>query len=160
MDIRIVPMQSDADKDGKGYVHYQSWMETYTGLIDQEYLNNRSLEKCVETAHRYPQNTLVAKDGENVVGFVCYGAYRDDSLKDTGEIYAIYVLRAYQGKQVGYRLMNAALEQLRMYPHIALWVLKGNERALRFYERYGFNLDGAEAQIRIGTELRMRLAKS
>lgn len=155
MDIQIVPMLTDAEKDGKGYVHYQAWMETYTGLIDQRHLDARSLERCVETAHRYPQNTLVAKAGEKVVGFVCYGAYRDDTLNDAGEIYAIYVLRAYQGQKVGYRLMQAAMAQLAGYKKVALWVLRGNERALRFYERYGFTLDGETAEIRIGTELRM-----
>ena len=51
--------------------------------------------------------------------------------------------------------MNAAMEQLRGYDQVALWVLKGNARALRFYERYGFRLDGTQAEIRIGTELRM-----
>lgn len=157
MDIQIALMESDADKAGKGYVHYQAWNETYTGLIDQQHLDNRSLEKCVEMARRYPQNTLVAKVGEKVVGFVCYGAYRDDTLPDTGEIYAIYVLRAYHGKRVGYQLMNAAMAHLRTYSQVALWVLKGNERALRFYERYGFYLDGAQEQVRIGTELRMKM---
>ncbi len=155
MDIQIVPMQSSADMDGKGYVHYQAWMEAYTGLIDQQHLDARSLENCIQKAHQSPQNTLVAKDGDRVVGFACYGAYRDDSLQNAGEIYAIYILRDYYGKCVGYRLMNAAMEQLRGYDQVALWVLKGNTRALRFYERYGFRLDGTQAEIRIGTELRM-----
>ena len=35
---------------------------------------------------------------------------------------------------------------------IALWVLDGNERAIRFYERYGFRFDGAEKTIRLGEE--------
>ncbi|MBU1020148.1 MAG: hypothetical protein KJ847_02955 [Firmicutes bacterium] len=45
------------DAEGKGYVHYHSWNEAYTGLIDQEYLDSRSLEKCIEQAKEYPQNT-------------------------------------------------------------------------------------------------------
>jgi len=39
-----------------------------------------------------------------------------------------------------------------------VWVLKGNERAIRFYERYGFRFDGTEQEIKLGTsntELRM-----
>lgn len=155
MDIQIVPMQSDAEMDGKGYVHYQAWKEAYADLIAPEHLVSRSLERCIGNAHQYPQNTLVAKDGDRVIGFVCYGVYRDDSLQNAGEIYALYVLQAYHGRRVGYGLMNAAMAQLAGYKQVALWVLKGNARALRFYERYGFRLDGKQAEIRIGTELRM-----
>ena len=57
-----------------------------------------------------------------------------------------------------YELMNAAFERLAEYPKVAVWVLKGNDRAIRFYERYGFRFDGAEAEIMLGspnTELRM-----
>ena len=59
---------------------------------------------------------------------------------------------------LGYALMNAAVEKLSAYEKIAVWVLKGNERAIRFYERYGFRFDGTEAEIMLGTpntELRM-----
>ena len=89
--------------------------------------------------------------GENVIGFVAYGAYRDQTLPQCGEIYAIYVLREYHGKQVGYALMNAAFERLSGKDQIALWVLKGNERATRFYEQYGFRFDGTEQEICLGT---------
>lgn len=54
--------------------------------------------------------------------------------------------------------MNAAMEKLSDYPQVAVWVLKGNEKAIRFYERYGFRADGTEAEILLttpNTELRM-----
>lgn len=54
--------------------------------------------------------------------------------------------------------METAFAQLRGYRRIMLWVLRGNERAIRFYERAGFTLDGEEKQVLIGTpnvELRM-----
>lgn len=159
MDIGIVPMKTAAEKTGKAYVHYQAWNEAYTGLIDQKHLDNRSVEKCMEKAFDHPENTLVAKDGDKVVGFVCYGESRDGDLPDAGEVYALYVLRAYQGQKVGYRLMNAAVEQLDGKNKVALWVLKNNLSAQRFYERYGFRADGTEAQIYLGTEIRMVLLR-
>lgn len=151
-------MESGEEMDGKGYVHYKSWHETYTGLVDAGYLKGITLEKCIETARRWPDNILVAKDGERVAGFAAYGAYRDATLPECGEIAAIYVLREYQGKGVGYGLMRAALARLSGYATAAVWVLKGNERAIRFYERYGFRFDGTQAQLMLGTpavELRM-----
>lgn len=157
MSITITPM-TEADMDGKGYVHWKSWQETYPGLIDAGYLAEITLEKCVKIAHRWPDNLLVAKDGDRVVGFVGYGAYRDDSLLNTGEVYGLYLLREYHSQKIGYALMNAAFERLTEYPSVAVWVLKGNERAIRFYEHYGFTFDGAEVDVMLGTpnkELRM-----
>ncbi len=154
----IKKMESEDEINGKGYVHYKSWHETYAGLIDVGYLERHTLEKCTAIAHRWPDNILVAKDGEKVVGFVGYGAYRDDTLPAHGEVFAIYVLAEYHGRRIGYELMNAALEKLSAYQKIAVWVLKGNDSAIHFYERYGFRFDGTEAEVMLGTpnkELRM-----
>ena len=158
MDCKITPMISDEDVMGKAYVHYKSWHETYTGLVDSAYLDAFTLEKCVKIAKSFPNNILVAKDGDRVIGFVGYGAYRDETLPGAGEVYSIYVLADYHGKRIGYDLMCAALEMLSGYDRIALWVLEGNERAIKFYERFGFRFDGERAEIRLGTprtELRM-----
>ena len=154
----IKPMESEEEINGKGYVHYKSWHETYAELIDARYLENFTLEKCTAIAHRSLNNIIVAKDGDKVIGFAGYGAYRDSTLSQHGEIFAIYVLEEYHGKKVGYELMNAALEKLSDYKKIAVWVLKGNTRAIHFYERYGFRFDGAKVEIVLGTpntELRM-----
>lgn len=154
----IKPMESEEEIDGKGYVHYKSWHETYPGLIDAGYLEGITLEKCVGIARRWPEDIIVAKDGGRVIGFVGCGAYRDESLPGYGEVFAIYVLKEYHGQKVGYELMNAALERLSDYRKVAVWVLKGNDKAIRFYERYGFRFDGARAELMLGspnTELRM-----
>ena len=154
----IKPMESEEEISGKGYVHYKSWHETYAGLIDARYLEGITQEKCVETARRWPDNIMVAKDGDKAIGFVGFSAYRDSTLPEHGEVVSIYVLEEYQGKKIGYGLMNAALERLAGYQKIAVWVLKGNDKAIRFYEQYGFRFDGAEAEIVLGTpntELRM-----
>lgn len=155
-------MEPGAETEGKAYVHYRSWHETYPGLVDASYLEGVTLEECTEIARQWPDNILVAKDGARVIGFAGYGAYRDDSLPAHGEIYALYVLAAYQGKGVGRALADAALERLSGYSKIALWVLEGNARAIRFYERYGFRCDGTRAEILLGApnmELRMIYAR-
>lgn len=156
--ISIVPMVTEEDIDGKAYVHWKSWHETYPSLIDSEFMKTITIEKCESIAHRRTDNILIAKAGDKVVGFVGYGEYRYDTLKDCGEVFAIYVLADCYGKKVGYELMNAAFEKLTDYKTIAVWVLKGNERAIKFYERYGFCFDGTEKEIMLGTpntELRM-----
>lgn len=158
MNIQIVPMVTDEDINGKGYVHWKSWHETYTGLVDPAYMEKTTLEKCIDTARRWTQNLMVAKDGGKVIGFVGYGEHSDDIITNCGEVFSIYVLSDYHGKKIGYELMNAALEKLSDYDKIAVWVLKGNDKAIRFYEKYGFRFDGTEKEIMLGTpntELRM-----
>ena len=148
----IKPMETEEEMDGKGFVHWKSWQEAYAGLLDPDYLaNGQTLEKCLRAAHRWPDNLLIAKDQDRVIGFASYGAYRDDTLKDCGEVFALYVLKEYYDQGIGYALMNAALEQMKTYSQIALWVLDGNERAIRFYERYGFRFDNTSQSIILGS---------
>ena len=162
MGIEIKPMQSDSEIRGKAYVHWKAWHEAYTGLIDQAYLDNFTLEKCTDRAFRWLDNILVAKEGDKVIGFVGYGVCNDEALPETGEVFAIYILKEFYGRQVGLSLMNAALEKLCEYKKIAVWVLEGNERAIRFYEKCGFRADGTSKQIKLGTpvtEIRMILER-
>ena len=162
MEIIIKQMESDEEIRGKAYVHWKAWQEAYAGLIDQTYLDSLSLEKHTEAAFRWTDNTLVAKDDGSVIGFVGYGACRDESLAEAGEVGAIYILKEYYDKKIGYALMRAALEKLSDYKIIAVWVLEGNCRAIRFYEKCGFRFDGTKKQIKLGTmntEIRMILTK-
>ena len=152
MSITIKPMQSPAEFEGKGYVHWRSCHETYRGLMGQSYLDALTPEKCTEMAYRWPDNILVAKDGEKVAGFAGYGPCRDDGFSEAGEVIALYVLSEYHGKRVGRALLDAALEQLSKYRRIILWVLKGNGRAIRFYEKCGFRFDGTEQTAMFGKE--------
>lgn len=161
MSIIIKKMENDAEIKGKAYVHWKTWQEAYLGIVDQGYLDALTLEKCERNAYRWPESTLVAKDGERVIGFSAYGKYRDDELPDTGEIFAIYVLSEYYGQDIGRKLMQAGLERLD-FPKVAVWVLKENVRAIRFYEKCGFHFDGGEEEITLGspiTALRMILRR-
>ena len=154
MNIEIRPQRPE-DADAKGYVHWKSWQETYPGLMEERFLINQSLEKCQTIAHRWPENTFVALLNGKVLGFTCYHPYWGDDLSNCGEVQAIYVLREAQGLGIGRKLMDAALEALSDYESVALWVLKGNDRAIGFYEHYGFRFDGGEKAAPVGTELRM-----
>jgi ribosomal protein S18 acetylase RimI-like enzyme len=154
MPFQIVPMASEQDMDGKAYVHWKAWQEAYAGLVDSAFLANHTLEKCQAMARRWPDNILLAKTDEGrVIGFVGYGKNRDNDLADSGEIFAIYVLRDYYDKKAGYALMEAGMEKLMDYSRVAVWVLADNARAIRFYERYGFVRDGASKAITLGTPL-------
>ena len=144
-------MESEEEIKGKAYVHYKSWHETYRDLVDAKYLESITLEKCNTIAHQWRDNIIVAKDKERVIGFVGCSVCQNSTLSNYGEIFALYVLQEYHGKKVGYELMNAAFKKLSDFKKIVVWVLKGNEKAIRFYERYGFHLNGEEKEIILGS---------
>ena len=59
--------------------------------------------------------------------------------------------------------MQEGLAKLEDYPQIAVWVLKENKRAIEFYKRCGFEFDGREEEIKLGTpvvEVRMVLDRA
>ena len=154
MSVNIKKMETGEEMRGKAYVHFKSWHESYSDIVDAEYLNTQvTLEKCERTAKKYPDNIFIAKDGERVVGFAAYGKYRGEDLSDCGEVFAIYVLQEYQKRKIGYALMRAAMDRLQEYKKVALWVFKDNQKAIGFYKRFGFVPDGTENVFTLGTEL-------
>ena len=160
VDIIVKKMETDEEIKGKAFVHWQSWHEAYPGLVSQDYLDRFTLEKSEKMAFSWTDNLLVAIDKGRVIGFVGYGCRRE--LPEEGEIFAIYILSEYYGKGVGLRLMEAGLKKLKDYPKVNLWVLKGNNRAIRFYEKCGFCPDGNEMyndNVK-ASEIRMTLVRS
>ncbi len=160
MGITLKKMETDEEIKGKAYVHWKSWHEAYSGIVNREYLDRLTLEKCEKMAYSWPENTIVAEENGNVIGFVCYGD-RGEEAPDVGEIFALYVLAEYYGKDIGRKLMDAGLEQIKHFSQVRLWVLRENRRAIRFYEKCGFLPDGTEmtnANIS-ATEIRMVLKR-
>lgn len=149
----IVPMLTAQEIEGKAYVHWKAWQETYTKLLPAEFLETRKLEQCRKWAFDFPQDTFVAKIDDKVVGFVCCASTRQEGIENTGEVYALYVLEAYHGQGIGYRLMRFALEELKAFSQIVLWVAEGNERAIHFYEAIGFRFDGTSKVVHLGKEI-------
>lgn len=160
MDIVITPMVTEADIKGKAHVHWKSWHETYRDLVDASYNDNMTLETCERVARKWPGNHLVAKDGDRVIGFVAYGVCRDEGLEDCGEITALYLLAQYHDRKIGRALLDSALRKLSDYNRIVVWVLRGNERAVRFYEKCGFRMDGTWEEIILGKpNMRLRMIR-
>ena len=159
MQIIIKKMETDEEIKGRAFVSFQSWREAYSGIVEQKFLDNITIDKCLETAVNTKDNTIIAKDGDRVVGFVQYRKYDYEDLEDAGEIAALYVLTDYYGKGIGYRLMQEAVKHLSGYSQIALFVIKGNQRAINFYTRYGFRFDGQEGMSQVGVPVARMILK-
>ena len=118
MKYKIIPMTTDAEMDERGFVHWKSWHETYVDLMPCEYLESMTLEKCVKIAHKFPQNTFLLKIDNKTVGFSCV----HKSAENTYEIVALYLLKEYHGKKLGYELLKYTISALHESQKIILWV--------------------------------------
>ena len=131
------------DAYGRGFVHYTAWLETYPGLMPQEFLDTVRLENRVNIAKRHPENTLVALVDGKIVGFVSYleEGRSHVSIFPASEIGAIYILKDYQRYGIGSALLDEALKRLP-HPSVVLFVLEGNQKAIAFYQKKGFRFTG------------------
>ncbi|NEC89852.1 GNAT family N-acetyltransferase [Streptomyces sp. SID12501] len=134
-------------------IRIRSWQHAYKGLMPQPYLDALSVTEDAERRRTFFVRAgsevvdLVAERAGEVIGWACHGPYRDGEIRtDDAELYAIYVDTGQFGAGVGQALLREAVRRCAdaKHPRMLLWVLKGNGRARRFYERAGFAADGAE----------------
>ena len=145
-----------ADAEPLAHLHVDVWDDAYTGLMPQGILDDRR-EKVAERVDKWREilvgrePTWVAEDSDGLIGFASTGPARDNDMDDTLELYALYVRASYWGTGVGYALFEVAVGDHAAY----LWVLADNIRAIGFYERQGFRLDGTEDELDEGRHVRM-----
>jgi GNAT superfamily N-acetyltransferase len=138
---------TDDDARAVAEVHVASWHAAYAGLIPADVLAELSVEERAAMWRRTlrdPAHHLLVLAAPGVVGFASCGPCRTDP--DRGELYALYLDPAWWGRGGGRPLHDAALDRLAAAGHrtAALWVLRGNARAIRFYRARGWGPDGAE----------------
>jgi ribosomal protein S18 acetylase RimI-like enzyme len=148
-------------------IHVASWRETYRGILPDMMLAMLSTETREAAWRRilaapaafHVEAALVAELAGEPVGFGTCGRQRDarlaaDGLK--GEIGAIYLLRAAQGRGLGLSLMRRMFSELRSIglDSAALWVLNDNRAARLFYERLGGAIVGERDEVRGEATLR------
>lgn len=128
-----------------GRIIYDCWGETYCGLMPDDILDGRSLERWVDMARSRPDGKRVAYVGGEAAGVIAFLPQTREfaTYRDGGEIVALYVLKKFQRQGVGKALLEAAIKELDG-GRITLFVLKGNENAVGFYRKMGFEFTGHE----------------
>jgi ribosomal protein S18 acetylase RimI-like enzyme len=79
----------------------------------------------------------VAEVGGKIVGYC--GAER---LPGTNHLGGFYIIEGYQSQGLGSQLIREALDWLGYQKPIKLGVAAFNEKAIRFYEKFGFKIKG------------------
>lgn len=134
---------SDLQKIGK-----QTFFETFADSNSEEdmqkYLEESFALEKLENELKNPNSEFYfAKDNEKVVGYlkVNFGDSQTE-LKDNLalEIERIYVLKDYHGKKVGQKLYEKAIEiaKEKAMEYVWLGVWEENHRAIKFYQKNGF----------------------
>ena len=137
-------------------VHVTAWHEAYAGLVPARMLSAFSVARRTRRWHRIltapdPSRAsavfvAVARD-RGTIGFGSCGRQPAPDLVAAGfagEFSALYLLAAHQRQGVGRRLMRLMAQDLlaREMEGAALWVLRDNEPARRFYEALGAAVAG------------------
>jgi L-amino acid N-acyltransferase YncA len=147
-----------ADCDRVAEIRVRGWQRAYRDLIPRSFLDAMSVAEDAErrrsrftTAGEGVVNLVAEREGQ-VVGWACHGPYREgELLTGDAELYAMYVDVRHLGDGLGHALIQESLRRCTAagHPRMLLWVLKGNARARRFYERQGFRADGTEEPFEV-----------
>ena len=155
-----------ADAPAIGALHVASWRETYAGLLPDAMLAGLSAEARAamwthvlgDPAAFGDAAVIVAEADGAIIGFGSCARQRDEALAASGyggEIGALYVLRAHQGRGTGRALIAALAQALldRGHTGASLWVLRENAPARTFYEALGGELVGEQSEDQAGATL-------
>ncbi|MFF3389349.1 GNAT family N-acetyltransferase [Streptomyces sp. NPDC002669] len=143
------------DCEAVSRLRVRGWRAAYAGLVPQSYLDDMDLAVAEDVERRRSSftggltlvNVVAERPGHGVIGWACWGPYRENGRPlARGELYALYVTPELIGTGAGRALMAEVLARAAAegFPDLALWVLRENAPARRFYERAGFRPDGAE----------------
>lgn len=134
-----------ADVRAIARLHYESWVNTYIGLVPPEAAAQFSVtEREASWAQVFAEGhgfVFVAEDdGGQIVGIANGGPWRGDAdVPYAGEFYVLHVAAGMQGRAIGRALVRAVAERLAAsgMTSMCLWVLSDNTGARRFYEAIG-----------------------
>lgn len=151
-----IHMATPNDALGITIVNVYTWKTAYQGLMPDSVIDERiaalpsSAEKTKETLASSSECFVATVDGV-VIGFCRYGASRNATYPDDGEIFAIYVFKGFNGTGIGRALLNAGMNALRQqgYHSMVLNCLQGNP-SCGFYEHMGGRLVGQRSDELLG----------
>lgn len=112
------------------------------------YIENAFARANIEQQLEHPDSTFYfVFKGETLVGYFKLNensAQTDVKLSESVELERIYVVKEYQGNQIGKTMLHEALRLGVKRQKTFLWlgVWQKNTDAVRFYERHGFSKFG------------------
>ena len=143
----LIRKRTKEDCASVAHVVTVAWNETYTGIVNDDFLNglyeneeqraNNSYNKFNEEDN----HQLVLEVDNKVVGFVNVGDTDDTDYDNCGELHAIYIISDYKGYGFGKKLFKAGIEELKRmgYDKMLIGCIDGNP-SKEFYKHMGGKL--------------------
>lgn len=131
------------------------WRSAYSGIVSNVFLGTMKADdryqKLLARFDEQVSEFLLMRDADVLVGVAVYGKSYTEGYLDDGEVSAIYLSPQYIGSGNGHILFIRAEEALsaKGYSHFVLDVLIGNEQAISFYEKHGYEIV-EERNIKLG----------
>jgi GNAT superfamily N-acetyltransferase len=158
-DLQPVRRAVPADAPGIAECIVGGWKTGYRGILPDDFLDGLTLQPRIVAWTNVLEtggdgNTpgwIVDVDGR-VAGFIGSGPARDpDVPAPAAEVYALYIRPGYWRLGIGRMLMDQFVQHWRAQGATTqvLWVFEKNDRARRFYEAMGWQLDGARQELRL-----------
>lgn len=146
----MIRLLKEEDMDIACYIINENWKRVYSGYINNDLISQQGCENRVtrlkDDFHSHRLCNYVYEYHGKVVAVLSLGNTEDSDKLGAFELWRIYVDSLYQHKGIGDELIKyTEAEAMRLgYKEILIWAFKGNENAIRFYEKYGYKQDKEE----------------
>jgi hypothetical protein len=164
-ELKFVKLDSgDVKKLGKisrqTYIDAFSWgnsLENMLAYLDSSLSEEKLLEELKESNSEF----YFTEMNHRTIGYfkINFGDAQTDLHENNAmELERIYVVKEFQGKKNGQKLLDKVLEIAKKNKKDYLWlgVWEENEGAIKFYERNGFSVTGSHP-FRMGDEIQTDL---
>jgi GNAT superfamily N-acetyltransferase len=130
--------------DAVAAIWYAGWLDAHTDNVPIALVEVRSRESFSTRARARISDTLIARDGAEVIGF---------AMTCRDELEQLYIARDRRGSGTAELLIAAAERSIADAGHDRAWlaVVSQNVRARRFYERVGW-ADGGDFTYEASTD--------
>jgi GNAT superfamily N-acetyltransferase len=144
METELEIRMADADDINTiAYLAQLIWPITYREILSQDQLeymlrliySPEALKNQMNNQHQF----LIAELNEDPVGFASYSAINEQ--EGIFKLHKLYVLPEFHGKGLGKAILDFIAEEILAHGATRLYLnMNRQNKARRFYEKYGFNI--------------------
>jgi ribosomal protein S18 acetylase RimI-like enzyme len=141
-----IEIATPADAAAMAHIQKEGWLTTYpnveygittSDILTKDFDSSARIQQRLKWLHEEGETTFswVARLNSRVVGYCSV-----EKKEAANKIAALYVLPGFQGRGIGSRLLWQALGWLGGHKNITLGVVSYNQRAINFYQKFGFEM--------------------
>ena len=138
---------NDTDYKNLSALAIQVWLHTYAkdGVRKEysDYVLSKFTPDYFRDIHKAGSKTIyVALEYDHLVGFITVdmNSVPSEIEFQGNEIVTLYIQEYFQGKGIGKKLIEKAVQELKSSLWLSTWI--HNTNAIEFYKHFGFNISG------------------